>query len=488
MSDLLPSLKGHPLPARLTGSQFIHPSLPAAGRGPDVEGLTSGRPDPRPALRTMNNAIPLYKYFPTRLPCCTFEKVGISSNNILKRVTLIVPNAPFLINPKTFPPLGVLCLAAFLRERGIEVEVLDLAGLDEKEQRRRVDEIEGEVVGISCVTPTYHEALKIKRWLEEAGKIIVIGGPHATTMPHTCLDDGFYAVVRGDGEYAFYEFLKKQEPGIYSRYLTEEELGKLPLPARDLIDIHSYRYFLDGKKTTSMITAIGCPYRCRFCSLINKKVRFFPVKRVKSEIMQIKNMGFSGLMIYDDIFTLRYPRFKEITDFIKENDMVYRCFTHVRLVEKYVEQLARTGCVEVGIGIESGSDKILKIVNKGFTAEEALRAVKLLKEHGIKVKTFIIVGLPSESYETINETREWLRQAEPDDVDISLFSPLPGSEIFENPQAYDISFQLNYDKSWFKGQPGSYQTTVSTSHLSSEELLRLREELEKEFKPREKLR
>ena len=405
-----------------------------------------------------------------------------------ERITLIVPNSPFLINPKAFPPLGILSIAAFLREKKLEVEILDLAGLSEKEQRKRVGEIESKIIGISCVTPTYHEALKIKEWLTETNKITVIGGPHATTMPHTCLDDGFYAVISGDGEYALYKFLKEQKLGIYSRCLTTEELGKLPLPARDLIDIHSYQYFLDGKRATSLITAIGCPYRCRFCSLINKKVRFFPVKRVKSEIMQIKNMGFSGLMIYDDIFTLHYKRFKEITDFIKENKMVYRCFTHVKLANRYVKQLAMSGCVEVGIGIESGSNKILNTVNKGFTAEEALRVVKLLKEYGIRVKTFIVVGLPSESYETISDTKEWLRRAEPDDVDISLFSPLPGSDIFKHPEAYDISFQLNYDKTWFKGRPGSYQAGVSTSHLSSKELIRLREELEKEFKPKEKLK
>jgi radical SAM superfamily enzyme YgiQ (UPF0313 family) len=148
----------------------------------------------------------------------------------------------------------------------------------------------------------------------------------------------------------------------------------------------------------------------------------------------------------------------------------------------------RLGVTEVGIGVESGSDKILRKNLKGTSREGNLRAFKLLRSHGIRAKAFLIVGLPGESEQTINETIEWIDIAQPDDLDISVFQPLPGSPIFNEPNKWGIEFVYNGNPSWYKGKPGEYESTVSTQHLDGPALVAWRDELERRYKRKELLR
>jgi radical SAM superfamily enzyme YgiQ (UPF0313 family) len=143
--------------------------------------------------------------------------------------------------------------------------------------------------------------------------------------------------------------------------------------------------------------------------------------------------------------------------------------------------LKAMGVYEVGIGIESGSQTILNLNMKKTTVDMNSKAVQLLKKYGIRVKTFLIVGLPGETKETLAETRQWLIVNKPDDMDATIFQPLPGSDITNNPEKYDVSFTES-DKIWYKGKRGEYTTTLKTHGLTSQEIIKYRDELEEEFK------
>jgi radical SAM superfamily enzyme YgiQ (UPF0313 family) len=143
-----------------------------------------------------------------------------------------------------------------------------------------------------------------------------------------------------------------------------------------------------------------------------------------------------------------------------------------------------SGCFEAAIGIESGSQKILDIVNKGEKVELHMEAVKNCHKAGIRIKGFFIIGLPGENEESISKTAAFLEEAELDDVDFSVYSPFPGSYIYNNREKFDISFQDDYEASWYKGKPGSYKSLVSTSGFLADDIVKIRDMMERIYKNR----
>lgn len=143
--------------------------------------------------------------------------------------------------------------------------------------------------------------------------------------------------------------------------------------------------------------------------------------------------------------------------------------------------MREAGCVEVGCGVESGDNSILKTIQKRCTVKQNTLTRKICKEEGIRFKAFTILGLPGESKETAYATMNWLLNEQPDDLDITVFTPYPGSPIWEHPQLYDVQFnkaeivQNLFAETFYKGPKASL---VSTSHLSSEEIVQLRDEIE----------
>ena len=400
------------------------------------------------------------------------------------RVVLVIPPSPFLINPRKFLPLGRVYLSSVLNQLGHEVEVIDLAGGEP------MPDVEGDVYGISANTATFPYALRVLKEIKENDEKarVIIGGPIATIEPHTCLEAGFDQVVVGEGE----RDIAKIASGCREKIIKEpfiENLDQIPFPDRDAI-IDNYYDELDGDPCTNIITSRGCPYQCVFCVKIwGSVVRYHSADYVLKEAKLIRERyGIRALWFFDDELLLNKERDFKIFRGLRELGMIYRIFTRSNLVDKKVAKLlADTGCREVLIGVESGSNRIKRIVKKGTTREVDKRAIKLLYEHGIKVKATFIVGLPGETHETLQETWQFCEEIEPyvADFDFSVLVVYPNTEIYNNPEKFDIKFDLSYHP--YKTKPGEYICTVSTSSLSSEEILRWRDALEKRFKPKERL-
>jgi len=415
------------------------------------------------------------------------------------KVTLIIPPSPFLLNPLTFPPLGPLYLSAYLKKSGHKVVVHDYS--DTAVRRGETwDEVEkSQIVGITGTTPQFKEMVHILNWIKKhaygEGKWFVAGGPHASCDPQSCLKAGFNTVVVGDGELIFNSLLRYKAMGGSAAFAMSEtfyepvkDLDSLPFPDRDAVNIRRYRYKIDGLDATSLITMRGCPFQCAFCChwLGYRQVRFRSPKNVIAEIKLLQEKyGYSAFMVWDDEFNLNRERTLKLCEELSPLNIKFRCFIRADLFDlKLGIRMKEAGCVEVGCGVESGSQRILNKIGKKTIVEQNTQARNICRKLGIRFKAFTIVGLPGEDEISIYETREWLRKNEPDDFDVAINTPYPGSPQWEHPQNYDIIFDKEvmrkslYDGSYYKGPPKSL---VSTSNLSAERIVQLRDEIEDEF-------
>ena len=413
------------------------------------------------------------------------------------KVALLVPPSPFLIEPLTFPPLGVLYLSAYLKKQRHEVVVYDY-----NDQRGRFDykwnKIEkADFIGITGTTPQFKDMVKILDWIKKRDygkdKSFVAGGPHASSDPQSCLDVEFDSVVIGDGEFAFYDVVECGLKGYHSHEIVN--LDALPFPDWSAINIKRYHYKVDGSEAMSIITQRGCPYACAFCCHWEgyRKVRFRSPFNVVEELEQLRNLyDYEAFMFWDDEFNLNRERTMTLCEALKPLQIKFRCFIRANLFDAEVAQaMKEAGCVEVGCGVESGSQRILDVIGKGTTVEQNTTARNICRMLGIRFKAFTIVGLPSEDEESVQETREWLRKNEPDDFDVTINTPLPGSPQWEHPEQYDIIFKKRamrnalYQGTYYKGPPTS---PVATSHLSAQRIVQLRDAIEDEFNRKVKSR
>jgi radical SAM superfamily enzyme YgiQ (UPF0313 family) len=228
----------------------------------------------------------------------------------------------------------------------------------------------------------------------------------------------------------------------------------------------------------------NCPYHCTFCAKQEtgkSPLRFRTASNVISEIHYLRDKGFGAIAIYDDDVLINKKRDFEIFSELKKLSMPYRCMTRTNLATREdLQMLKDTGCAEVAVGVESADPFIHNIVcNKGTTIEQDTQFVQTCKEIGLRVKTYLIIGLPSESYTSVQRTKNWLLKNKPDNFDVSIFTPYPGSHIYANKSKYDIRWDNEeLKKIWYSGEAQYGSCAVSTSTLSSEKILELKADLE----------
>ena len=412
-------------------------------------------------------------------------------------IALIIPNAPFLAEPLSFPHLGILYISASLKRAGYKPKVYDLTG------GSKLPKISADIVGITATSPLFHSAINIREAIRRYNQdaFFVIGGPHATVAPETCEEAGFDATISGEGEEAIVQIVRHFEvgwlDGIPPVTIANpiNPLDKLPYPDRDAIDMNKYHFYLYGKRLTNIQTQRGCSYGCAFCCgrdvQCYRWARQRSVENVRGEIQLLREKyGVEALMFFDDEFNLNKKHTLQMCRMLKEEGIVWRAMIRSNFFdEELAKAMAGAGCLELGCGVETGSPTIKKNISKGTTIEQDFKARELCRKHGIKFKCFIVIGLPGENYKTFNETREWIGKAQPDNFDYTILMPYPGSPIWNHPENYDINFDKkeiiasHFDDTFYKGElaDGSIKSFVSTSALSREEIVRLRMELEKEF-------
>lgn len=394
-----------------------------------------------------------------------------------KSIVFVNPPSPFLIDDLVMPPLGIMYLSSYMKSKGFETNIHDFASTNKPIP-------DADIIAFTSTTPQYKYVLDIlndKKNNINEDTLTIIGGAHSSCF-NNCLKDGFKVEIVGEGEIALTNICSNNTINNVSIAGSPiEDLNSLPYPDREWDGFKDYKYKYKNYNFTTSMTSRGCPYNCGFCyKHFGSLLRYFSVYKVLEEAKIIKNMGFDGIMYYDDTFSINKKRAIKIAEGLKQIGLKFRCFIHANTVNyDFLKSLKNNGCVEVGMGVESGSQEILNIINKKITVEQIENVISICKEINLDIKTFLMVGLPGENYETVEATKRLILKTKPTDFDISLYTPFPKTEIWNNKKLLDISFKtpIDYSKMFYKSH-GVYKSNVRTKSLSYEDLERCRIEIE----------
>ncbi len=394
-------------------------------------------------------------------------------------ITLINLPQPNSLDDRLDPPLGFMYIGAVLKARGEDVRIVDLAFHPKGYWEHAIGW--AEVYGMTVFSTSLYLAKEVQAICKEINPncMVVVGGPHATSLPED-MAQIFDRVVVGEGEFAFEGDLLQDNKIL--RMPVIQDLDTIPIPARELVDIPGYTRKVFGRKATSIATCRGCPYSCAFCckDIFGSKVRYFSIDRVIEEIKNvIDNYGITGFIFYDDTFALNRTRFYKLCEELGKLNIIYRCNGDARnnTLEDF-KRLYASGCREIAFGIESGSQRILDLVGKGATIEKNKVAIANAKEAGLITKAFLMIGGPGETRETVEETKQFMIDADPDQYTLFQFVPLPGCAIWRDPARYGIKI-LNKDFRNYYNIAGNNEggMVVETEELSVDDIVELKGEL-----------
>ena len=382
-------------------------------------------------------------------------------------------------------PLGLLTLAGeILRVPGSTVEIIDMEGdsLELDDTIAKTLSAEPDLVGITLhATAAHNNAGYIARKIKEKRPktVLVAGGHHATFLPNEILRGGFDIVVLGEGDETMYDIAMSIEKGanfsgvggiVYrdeNRFVRTKprklisDLDSLPLPPLHLLDSSKYTFQVFGRneKVMCLETSRGCPYACDFCSVTptwGNKWRNKSNRRIIEEIKSARNAGYNWIFFTDDIF-LVYPNVKsriELFNELIEADLDMKWIVQMRADvtarnPEVIKLAARAGMSIAFLGVESGSEEILKKMHKGEFTPQSVDAVKILSDNGIVVLVGMMIGAPYERIRDIVSTIRFSRalaRAGADAVQFSIYTPLPGTRVFNEAMSEKSLFTMDWDR------------------------------------------
>jgi radical SAM superfamily enzyme YgiQ (UPF0313 family) len=407
-----------------------------------------------------------------------------------KKLLLFVPRDPYLDDDRVMPPLGVLHLKSYIEHHGITCDIDNDPDYNDLSRYVGYD-----FFGISATTPQWTQAHYLAKQLKiHHDSPVILGGPYATYYTGDAFKGEFDFIVKGDGEKPLLRICSGKSQDI-SRILedplTQQEMNDAPLPYRSSEFLTEYNYTIGSSRASTILTGRGCPYSCGFCEHACTTLRLYSPSNVGRQIDQVKECGFSSVMFFDDVFAINSARVKELCDVIIPKSITFRCFVHsMHFSFETAYDLREAGCVEIGFGAESGSQLILDNIHKRTTIHENYDVVNLAAMTGLKVKAFLILGLPGESYRTIAETEEFIQylMSKPgNDFDLTLFYPYKGTRIRTSIEHGENKYDLRIEQDelslgYYKGKGGQAECLVSTSHLTREQLQAEQQRLLKEYR------
>jgi radical SAM superfamily enzyme YgiQ (UPF0313 family) len=372
------------------------------------------------------------------------------------------------INETVFENLGLAYLASYARSK---INNLDFKIIHDNIENV-IQSFKPDIIGIGCVTSNYGKAIEIARLAKRYNIFTVIGGIHITMCPQS-FNTAFDIGVLGEGEETFTEIIEYKQgkriieniKGIiyYDNGLIYNEarslignLDSIPFPARDLLNIDS--------RNTYMFSSRGCPYNCIFCSSTRfwKKTRFHSAEYVVKEILEVYNKyGCSRISFSDDLFIGDKKRLKLIIELLRVKGLLgklkfnFNCRANL-IDEDMVMMLKEINAVSVNMGLETGSDKVLKYL-KGphMDIKYNKRAVALISKAGIEVSASFIIGCPIDTKETIQETYDFIKNNNVCFFDVYYLEPFPNTPIWDYAVKKGIvSNDMDFSKMkvWEKGE------------------------------------
>jgi anaerobic magnesium-protoporphyrin IX monomethyl ester cyclase len=431
--------------------------------------------------------------------------INVWRRDVKMHITLV--NPPYPMGSHQHPPLtplGIGYLATVLEKNQYEVDVIDCQPLKltHEEFRKEISKRQPNIVGITSTTLTYKSALQIAKISKEVcpNCLTILGGCHATFWDDKALQECPHLdiVVRKEGENTLLELAGRLREGrgfhdvlgITCRDNGEiirnadrpyiENLDDLPFPAHNLFPLESFRKY--GKVIFPVLASRGCVYWCGFCTAVRmfgRKHRVRSPKNVVDELEFLHNTyGAELFTFYDDTFTINQPKTAEICEEIKKRKMKIQwdCETRVDMVTKdLLLKMREAGCFAIWFGLESGSQKVIDAMGKGFALEQAVRAFKWAKEAGLMVVAHVILGFPGETKESAWETVKLVEKLNPDDVGYYIATPYPGTPM------YDYVKKMGWLKIHDFDKYDTANPIIETPMLSMKELREIRQQAFRKF-------
>lgn len=388
-------------------------------------------------------------------------------------------------------PIGIGYLSSFLKSHGFNVGIMNLwlEQLNPNTIKNFITQYDPKIVGISTMTENFENGVCIAEIIKEFRKNIVtiFGGSHVTFDDEKILknNEPIDIIVRGEGEHTMLElanlfinntgklpningitYRKGEEIIRMKDRVLIKDLDSLPFPDR-------LTYKQDS--LVGLQTSRGCPGQCIFCSakgLSGGNYRNRSASNVIKEIEYLISKGVNNIWFLDDSLTADLKRLNLILDMIEDKGLKFKWFAESRVdaIERdpeIIKRMVSGGCVAVQFGVESGSQSILDALKKNITIEQIYNAVSLASQEGLRPKCTLLIGHPFETYDTMLETFDFAKTL----IDIgasSLISavcPYPGTNIFENPEFYDVDFK-QYDYTVHS----PIFSPMNTKHLSAKEI------------------
>ncbi len=358
-----------------------------------------------------------------------------------------------------YPSLGLLTLGAYLRAHGSEVRMVDLTfARDIRPVSSETRRFAPHVVGVHTKTMTAERAREVGRLARRLGAFTVAGGPDAATRPEVYLDEGFDAVALGEGEATLDELAhavaEGRSPAGLAGIVCRERgkvvrgphrpflrnLDDLPLPAWDLVDMEGYLRRWEertGERRAAVLTSRGCPFDCSWCSkpTFGRSFRQQTPQRVLAELRVLsERYGVDYVRFCDDVFGIHRGWLETLLDGMVEErlGLKFECLARVDLLKPdLLERMRSAGLARVYVGVESGSQKMLDLMNRGTKLGQIERTAQCLRAANIRQFWFLMLGYPGETLEDIEATLALFRRFSPEEYSVSIAVPVPGTRFYE---------------------------------------------------------
>lgn len=381
---------------------------------------------------------------------------------------------------RPYVPLGILYISAWLQKNNYNNEVFDSTFSTFELQKQFILDNEPDVLAIYTNLMTKLNVLRTIQFVKSQSTLkhtkIVLGGPEVTNHIDKFLEHGADYIIQGEGEETMLELVQfldqkselnrtqiaglafKDETGqtIFTNERGKlKNLDELPMPNRVKVNLQLYFDAWKAKHGTSAIsinTMRGCPYSCKWCSraVYGQSYRRRSAKHVVDEIEWIQNTyKVDSIWFVDDVFTVSHKWLNEFTQELgnRKLKIAYECITRAdRMSEEVIDLLKESGCFRVWIGAESGSQKVIDLMDRRVDVLQVRDMIRKAQAKGVQAGTFIMVGYPGETEEDIFETIKHLKDSDPDIFTITIAYPIKGTPLFIEIES-DITTKLPWESS-----------------------------------------
>ncbi len=358
-----------------------------------------------------------------------------------------------------FPSLSLGGLAAWLRQNGFLVGMVDLhaENILPEQAAERIRSFDPHVVGLTAKTLGWPAVIGIAQLVRSVvpRALIVAGGPHMTIYPRESLSwDCLDIAVVGDGEETLLEICQRLEEGeepwdvagcavrrpdgevlLNPARPPVSDLDRYPFTAFDLMPMERYHCLTVLNPMATMVTSRGCPWHCGYCSQVySEKLRFRCPEAVVEEMQWLeRRWGIREVVMFDETFTIGKKRMRRFAEEVLRRDLKVRFNIRARVdtVDREVLQLLkRAGLRSIHMGVEAGTDRLLKIMNKQITRAQTERAFRIARETGIETRGYFMIGYPDATRHDIEQTIRFATELGLDWASFSVATILPATDLY----------------------------------------------------------